>query len=108
MGILRECEKSGQFSQHDLAVLQGPLNFAEGDFSWAAQSNFRRTCWSHYDQWKHSMWQVKAFIDSACRMLESLKPRIVNCFEVTAPLVIYTDAAFEKDVACCYLGLNSF
>ena len=43
--------------------------------------------------------QVATIVDSTCTMLEALQPRIVRCFEVKTPLIVYADAAFEGGVA---------
>ena len=96
--MLRDCGKSGKISSHDVSVLQGLLNFA-GRFFMGRAVKFPTYLLSNYKKWKYNKSQVAAVIDSTCTMLEKLKPRIVSCFEVTAPIVVYTDAAFERDVA---------
>ncbi len=99
--MLRECGETGKISNHDnhdISVLQGLMNFA-GRFFMGRAVKFPTYLLSNYEKWRYNKSQVAAVIDSTCTMLETLKPRIVSCFEITAPIVIYTDAAFEKDVA---------
>ena len=96
--MLRECGKSGKISTHDLSVLQGLMKFA-GRFFLGRAVKFPNRMLSNYDKWRHDRAQVAAVINSTCIMLEMLKPRIVSCFEVTSPFVVYTDAAFERNIA---------
>ena len=96
--MLRECGKTGKFSPHDISVLQGLMNFA-GRFFMGRAVKFPMYLLSNCDKWRHSGPQIKVVIESTCAMLQALRPRIVNCFQVKSPLIIYTDAAFEKGVA---------
>ena len=96
--LLRECGKNGKISNHDISVLQGLLNFA-GRFFMGRAVKFPTYLLSNYEKWRYDKSQLSAIIDSTCAMLETLKPHIVSCFEITTPIVVYTDAAFEKDVA---------
>ena len=96
--MLRSCRDAGGFSSHDISVLQGLLNFA-GRFFMGRAIKFPTYLLSNYEQWRYDKSQVAAIVDSTCEMLEALQPRIVRCFEVKTPLIVYTDAAFEGGVA---------
>ena len=96
--LLKECGKSGKISTHDLSVLQGLMNFA-GRFFMRRAVKFPTYMLSNYDKWRHNRAQVAAVINSTCTMLEMLKPRIVSRFEVTSPIIVFTDAASERSTA---------
>ena len=96
--MLRDGGKAGKFSPHDISVLQGLLNFA-GRFFMGRAVKFPMYLLSNYEKWRYDSPQIRTVVESTCAMLETLKPRIVNCFQVRSPLIAYTDAAFENGVA---------
>ena len=96
--LLKTCGEAGRFSIHDISVIQGLLNFA-GRFFMGRAVKFPTYLLSNYEKWQYDQSQMKAIIESTCTMLQTLQPRMVSCLEVTSPLVIYTDAAFESGVA---------
>ena len=91
---------SGQWNLREVQSLQGQVNFALGFASGRALKMLQRALGSFIREPEvRTAADLRALCEFGIKLLENCKPRVFGCRGPERPVLIFTDAAYEKGVA---------
>lgn len=99
-GLLDELVKNSKVSLRDLSVVRGHLNFASGFY---AGKTLRAAGNYLYSSLLKSSWSTTSEVISIAGkikdVLRNCPPREIFCSSQEKPILVFTDAAFDNDIA---------
>ncbi|OLP75775.1 hypothetical protein AK812_SmicGene44377 [Symbiodinium microadriaticum] len=91
---------SGQWNLREVQSLQGQVNFALGFASGRALKMLQRALGSFIREPEvRTAADLRALCEFGIKLLENCKPQVFGCRGPERPVLIFTDAAYEKGVA---------
>ncbi|CAE7385689.1 unnamed protein product [Symbiodinium sp. CCMP2592] len=91
---------NGEWNMRQLQSLQGQVNFALGSTSGRALKMLQRALGSFIrNPEDRSSSDFQALCEFGIRLIDECKPRVFGCRGPEQPVLIFTDAAYEKGVA---------